>query len=97
MTWAIVNREGKTPYMAIVDGPPWDPPTVIALLKLSEDDHGLRLLIEWPNTPKATKIVRISGAGPWTAPASSRSSAPNPRIHGVQGFPARSRSRGDDC
>ena len=32
---------------------------VIAKLRLSEDDHGWRLIIEWPSKPKATKIVRL--------------------------------------
>ena len=32
---------------------------VIAELRLSEDDHGWRLIIEWPSKPKAIKIVRL--------------------------------------
>ena len=36
-----------------------DGETVVVTMRLSEDDHGWRLIIEWPDKPKATKIVRL--------------------------------------
>ena len=51
---AVIEKPQK---VVIVD--PKAPTVPIVVQTIYEDDHGWMLSIEWPDKPKATKVVRL--------------------------------------